>query len=294
MGSKASAPAAPDPTQLTQAMATAADQTAGFNKSLNANNTSNPLGNLQYINSGTATNPQWSSQQNLNPALSAQLAGGVNQGVGNMQTSLNPQTMGNPAIQQDVNSQFGAQMGLLQPTFGIQQQNLTQQLANQGLQPGSAAYNNAENLLNQQQNNAYTQVANNAEQTGIGLQNQLFGQGLQAGQFGNTANLQQQGLNINAQQTPLNEYLALNSGAQMSQPQAQTPNVLGANQLQQQNLLNAYNAQVGGQNSMTSGLFGLGSTGLMAYLMGGGGGAAAGGSGIAAGASDLLPLAAMA
>jgi len=198
-------------------------------------------------------------QQIGNGQLGAGITGGSYQG--GLIGGVNPVSMGDSSVQNAEQNIFNQQAGLLQPTFGIQQQQLQAQLANQGLTPGSAAYNNAENLQAQQQNNAYVQAAGAATQQGIGLQSNLFGQNLQNAQLGNSA-LAQEG----------NSALALNSGANPSLPQFQgytAPNVLGTAQLGYNSALNQYNAQTGNYNSMLGGLFGLGNAGLTSYLSSG-------------------------
>ena len=271
------APPTFNPTQVNAQQANNNFATANYNKALNNNNVSTPWGNMTYKQTGTDPTtgaPIWSTSVGLNQnsqnALTAQQgnAASVNQNAGaglvnqinqNSQQGLS-QSMGDPAIQNAVNSQFNAQMGLLQPTYGIQSEQLDTQLANQGLQPGTDAYNNAKNLLAQQQNNSYAQVANNAEQTGLAQQNQMFGQ------------------QVTAQNNPLNQYLALNSGTQVQNPTFPTQNtasaagtnVLGGYQLAYGAGLNGSNYATGQQNSMLSGLIGLGQVGASLYGNSGG------------------------
>jgi hypothetical protein len=245
--------------------------TALFNAGLNRANTTTPWGTQSYstsidpntglpvVNQNVSLNPTLTgAQQTAQQSAAASLGRGAGSNVGQITGNVS-QSMGDPAIQQAIQSQYNAQTGLLQPTFGMQSSMLDTQLANQGLQPGTDAYNNAKNLLAQQQNNAYTQIANNATQQGIGYQNQLFGQQLQNANLGNQAANQ-----------PLNQLLALNSGSQinapnMAQSNAVPTDVLGAANLGYQGNVNAYNAQTGNQNAMMSGLFGLGGAGLNAY-----------------------------
>ena len=266
------APPTFDPTQVNSQQANSNFATANYNKALNNNNVTTPWGSMTYTQTGTDPNtgaPIWSTNIGLNnneqSALTAQQgnAANVNQNAGsslvnqinqNAQTGLS-QSMGDPAIQNAINSQYQAQMGLLQPTFGIQSEQLDTQLANEGLQPGTDAYNNAKNLLAQQQNNAYSQVANNAEQTGLAQQNQMFGQ------------------QVTAQNNPLNQYLALNSGTQVQNPTFPTQNtssaagtnVLGGYQLAYGAGLNGSNYATGQQNSLLNGLVGLGQVGASLY-----------------------------
>jgi len=272
--SSSNAPPTFNPLAVNGQQANANFATANYNKALNNNNVTTPWGSMTYQQTGTDPTtgaPIWSTNIGLNnnqqTALTAQQgnAANVNQNAGsglvnqinqNANTPLS-QSMGDPAIQNAINSQFKAQTGLLQPTFGIQSEQLDTQLANQGLQPGTDAYNNAKNLLAQQQNNAYTQIANNAQQTGLAQQNQMFGQ------------------NVTAQNNPLNQYLALNSGTQVQNPSfptqntsaAPATNVLGGYGLAYGAGLNGSNYATGAQNSMLNGLVGLGQVGSSLYGM---------------------------
>jgi hypothetical protein len=112
------------------------------------------------------------------------------------------------AIQQAENAAYNTQMQYLAPQEAQQSQQLQGQLVNQGLQPGTEAYNNAWNLMQQGQTFANQSAQNAAVAAGQQEQNTLFGQGLSAanlqnaanqqgfgqgqalGQFGNAANLQ--------------------------------------------------------------------------------------------------------
>jgi hypothetical protein len=135
--------------------------------------------------------------------------------------------------------------------------------------------------------NAYNQALNNA-QFHNSAQAQGFGQAFQnaglnnavSGQMFNqalaNANLQNQGRNqyINEQnylrQQPLNELNALRSGSQVTAPQFSgvpqaavgNTDVTGLYNNQYQGQVANYNAQVGRNNAITGGLFGLGAAGL--------------------------------
>jgi hypothetical protein len=158
----------------------------------------------------------------------------------------------------------------LQP---IQQQQQTQtrdQLVNQGLQPGSEAYNNAEQVLNNSQNQQ-TQAAENAAVTaGQTEQNTLFGQGLAGANLLNSADLQQLGQLITEQQNPFQNYAELQGVSQPQRPNfsnvpgstVNPTDISGDIYNSYQGQLNTYAAQMGAQNSMTAGLFGLGGAAL--------------------------------
>lgn len=275
MNTGGSGPPIFDPTQINQQQAYNNYATANYNKALNNNNVSTPWGSMTYQQTGTDPKtgaPIWSTNiglnKNLQNTLNSQQGNNanVNQNAGGSlasQINQNAQTglgvsMGDPAIQNAIDSQYKAQTGLLQPTFGIQKEQLDTQLANQGLQPGSDAYNNAKTLQAQTQDNAYSQIANNAVQGGLAQQNQMFGQ------------------QVTAQNNPLNQYLALQNGTQVQNPTFPTQNtssaagtnVLGGYQLGYQGGLNGYNAATGNKNSLLGGLVGLGQVGASLYGMG--------------------------
>ena len=111
-------------------------------------------------------------------------------------------------------------MSRLDPSIARNRVSTETQLINQGLRPGGEAYNNAINLLGQQENDQRTQ----AVLQGIGLDTaanaQGFGQALQAGQYGNQAVAQNFGLGqaANASQ---NAAIGQNQQAALAQYQAQ-------------------------------------------------------------------------
>lgn len=148
--------------------------------------------------------------------------------------------------------------------FDQQDQALQQQLANQGLSPGSEAYNRAYQPLNQ----ARVDASNQADLASHQLENQYFNQGQAAAGMGNQANAQQLQQQAFLQSNPLNQLNALRSGSQVQAPSfqtygqgnAQAAPLFNATQAQGQWDQNMYNSQTGSSNNMLSGLFGLGSS----------------------------------
>lgn len=137
---------------------------------------------------------------------------------------------------------YGAFTSRLDPQWQQAQQQQETQLRNQGLVPGGEAYTNAMRVFNQAKNDAYQQANLGAIQT--------MPQTYQ--------------LATNIRDLPLNELNAARTGAQIEGPQfTGPPNYLGAAGMQGQYAQGLYNANVAQQNAMTSGLFGLGSAGLM-------------------------------
>lgn len=107
-------------------------------------------------------------------------------GAGPVQSQIN--TSGVPALNTDYAGQikqaqdaaYNAQSQYLDPQFAQQQQQLTSQLAAQGITQGSDAYNNAIKNFGATKNQAYQGASDAAVSAGNQLQNQLFGQNLSA------------------------------------------------------------------------------------------------------------------
>ena len=151
-----------------------------------------------------------------------------------------------------------------------QEESLKAQLANQGITPGSDAYNRAMQPLEQSRVDA----TNQAFLTGTQYENQLFNQGLAGNQFGNQARAQ--GIQEEAYQRslPLNELNALRSGAQVQAPQFTQYNNAGSVQaapifqgaVAQGNAnQQAYANQVGAYNNQQQGYAQLGTAALMYF-----------------------------
>jgi hypothetical protein len=222
----------------------------------------------------------YTSQNNQNDFANQLAAGNFNasqqqQGFNNQLADAN---LGMSQDSADYTRQLqDAQLGTQQ-----QQQNFSQQsaLADQLRQSGLDANQVSQQLY---QNNAANIAANNttAQQSFQDQMAQITAQ--------NAAIAQQQGLDVNSAEfqnqartqaiaemlqqrsQPLNELNALRMGMQVQMPtgngQAQTPNiantdVMGAYNAQYQSEMNAYNAKVGSQNALTSGLASLGGAAL--------------------------------
>jgi len=112
-------------------------------------------------------------------------------------------------------------MARLQPQIEQRSKAIAQNLANQGITPGSEAYNNAMREQQQGENDMYSQAA----LQGIGLdtaaQQNYYNQQLQSGQFGNTAIQQDIAKQLGLYNQPLNQISALMSGSQIQAPQFQ-------------------------------------------------------------------------
>jgi hypothetical protein len=148
------------------------------------------------------------------------------------------------------------------------------QLINQGLRPGTEAYDNAIQLLGQQENDARTQAALQGINVDMGANLQGYNQALTGAQFGNTAQQQALAEAIQQRQMPLNEITALMSGSQIQNPQfgaysgstVQAAPIFAGTQAQGQFEQNLYNQQVAAQNANTAGLYSLAGAGGAAAI----------------------------
>ena len=294
MGGTPSAPTPVDPYVQANAQQGYDKSTGLFNFALNNPNTQTPYGNQTFTYKGTDVNgnPTYNQSLEFSPTQQAlynqstanqtkqgQVAATALQGVNNQfntQYDLNKAVGGMTASQanlnKDYNNQYDAlykqQTAYLDPQYQNQKNQLDASLANQGILPGSQAYQNAQDEQARNQTFGYQQAANQAqagagsEQTrlaNLGLQNQTQAAQLYTQQY----------------QSPLNFYNALETGTQASLPQFSAtstnnqaaPNIMGAYANNYQGQLNNYNTQVGSNNSALGSFGSLGgSIGVAAIL----------------------------
>ena len=209
---------------------------------LNRTNQSGPFGSLNYSQSGK--NADGTPQYTATSALSPQLQGLYGQ-IGQKNPSLDPSNLQH-AFDQQQQSAYNGQMSYLQPQFNQQTQTLGDKLSQQGItqQSNPAAYNNAMQLNSNQQNFAQQQAYNGSYANGLAGANQQFNQG------------------VTASNLPVSQLSALyGMSNQNGQSNSNTLSSLASQQ---------YSANNASSNNMMSGLFGLGSTALSAYLSKGG------------------------
>jgi hypothetical protein len=250
--------------------------------------------NLSNIAGVQQQNAGWQSQF-------ASAAGGLAPQYAALAGQLSPNAA-RDAQQQGQNAAYAAQTQYLDPQFSQQKESLDAQLANQGLTPGSQAYNNAMLNYNNQKQQAYSNAQNQSILTGsqIGTQNlnnQINGINTKAGLIGNQAGLfglgsqilgganaslgaaagtYGQNAGLYGQQVGIGQlpYSNLNTIAGMipgysgtGQSSAAPADIAGLYNNQYQSQLAGSNASQSSSNSMMSGLFGLGSSALMGYMM---------------------------
>ena len=189
-----------------------------------------------------------------------------------VQTSLDLSNVAKMPVNAGMTGQQ-AIMQRLEPSLAKQRTSTETNLINQGLRPGSEAYNNAINLLGEQETDARTQAVLQGINLDTTANTQGYNQALQSGQFANTAQQQALAQAISQRQMPLNEINALTSSSQIENPQFQpytganvaaTPVFAGA-QAQGAFEQNKYNQQVAQDNAATAGMYSLGGSAVTKY-----------------------------
>jgi hypothetical protein len=286
MKSSPSPPPAPDYAGAAKEQGAANIESARATAKLSNPNTYTPYGTQLVSYEGDIP----TIRQTLNPtaqkALEAQqnvqlsLANLGQQGATTASNVLDkPFNFGGPAVQTSLDTSGIAKMPVnagmtgqeaimsrLNPSLARQRVSTETNLINQGLRPGTEAYNNAINLLGQQENDARTQAVTQGLNLDIGANAQGFNQAVQSGQFGNTAQQQALAEAIQQRQMPLNEITALMSGSQIQNPQfgayqgatVAPPPIFQASTAKGMFDANAYNQQVASANANTAGLYSLG------------------------------------
>lgn len=267
-----SAPPAPDYTGAAEATAAGNADSARIAAKANRVSQYTPYGNLIYENNVNGDPDQWKSTVQLSPEqqqlldqqnkVSLGLADLSNSGLDYVKNMLSKpfDTSALPAEQ--VNAGQTAQdaiMSRLNPQFEQSENALRTRLANQGIAPGSEAWNNEMRSFNAGKNDAYSQAAL---------------QGINVGQQARQQALQEQAYLRNE---PLNTLNAVRTGSQVTNPtfssvpqQATTagPDYLGAANSTYNANLGSYNAQQAGSNALMSGLFSLGGGALSSPWLG--------------------------
>lgn len=191
-------PGGPD-TQWTQTTQLSPSQQAIYNQQVQAEQgalgTANTqMGRIQGALGQSVTPGQLQGvPQGTGPYSYGQNLGYFNPGQA-VQGQIGPQNY-NQSINQAIQAQFGSGYSLLAPQLAQQTEQTQAQLAAQGLNPNDAAYQNAWQLMGNQQGQELAQLAGGAVQAGAGLQSQLFGEQLGQGQFANQAAAQMYGQN---------------------------------------------------------------------------------------------------
>lgn len=223
-----------------------------------------PYGNLKYSQTGTSAqgNPTYTANIDLTPAgqqildqqnkLSTGLFNAQDQALGQV-NGQGPMDLN--SVQSVADKAYGNYTSRLDPQWNHAAEMKDTELRNQGLTPGTEAYDNAMRDFNYAKNDAYTQ----ANTAAINTMPQTYQ--LAAAQYSQ----------------PLNQLNALRTGSQVTNPTfTQTPqqqavpgaNLLGAAQSQGAYNAGLYNSQVDTANSFNGGLMKIGGALGSAWLGG--------------------------
>lgn len=223
---------------------------------------------IPQFTSNISLTPQGQQLLDINQGINVGLGNIAQKGLGYVQGTLDRPFDWGAVAKAPVNAGTTGQqaiMSRLQPQIDIQNAQFETQMRNQGVVPGSEAYNNARRVLAQQQNDQLTQAA----LYGINLDTSARQQQIQEQEF--------------ARAEPLNMLNAVRSSAPINLPQFQSagnaqitpPNILGATEAQGNAAIQSYNAQQAQQAGLMNGLFSLGSSAILGgfnpFSLGGGG-----------------------
>lgn len=258
---KSRAPAPPDPKKTSAAQTGTNIGTAIANNSMGLVNQVTPDGSLTYDQTGSYSYvdpytgqsydlPQYTATTQLSEA--GQAIQDQNQGA-----QLNLASLANDrsdflrdylptteaATDQIDSKLYELGSKRLDPRFAQEEEALRTRLANQGIAPGSEAYNRELSQMGQTKNDAYNQLL-------------LAGRGQAASEVN----------------MPINQITALLSGSQVSNPNvalyqpqgAATTDVAGLINQNYNQKYNNYQSDVSQKNSLLGGLFGLGSSAILA------------------------------
>jgi hypothetical protein len=214
-----------------------------------------PTGNAPQYTETVGLAPAQQTLLNQQNAQNISLGGGAQSNLVNQinQNSATGAPNFGDSRQQAQDALYKNQTQYLDPRFKEQGTLLSSQLANQGVVPGTEAYDNAMRDFNNSKQQAYQ----GAMDTAIGGASTQQGQNIQ-----NYAALQNQ---------PINQLSALRGQGQVQTPNFQQPGMTNAQGAdigsafaqQYGGNLAGYNANVAAQNANTQGLYGLGASALM-------------------------------
>jgi hypothetical protein len=233
-GKGASAPAVPDFNAAANQQAQASQQAVNQQTTANRANQTNAFGAGSQWTQGP--NGQWTQQSSFGGPLGGAVGGLEQEAASNVGKSMS----GDQARDQAIQAAYGQASSRLDPQWNQKEEQTKTQLANQGLDPSSEAYQNAMGDLNRQRNDAYTSAMNSA-----------IGQGTQAGAtlFGE---------NQASQMMPYQQLMAMSGLSGQAQTpmagQAQTPQTLAAQLAAYQGALQNYGIQQQGKNSGMAGM----------------------------------------
>ena len=171
----------------------------------------------QYGLAGAVNPNAYGQASGIDASRYGMAQGGVN--APNLASSLDLSNVANMPINAGMSAQE-AIMSRLQPSLQKNRVSTETQLINQGLRPGTEAYDNAIQLLGQQENDARQQAVLQGIGLDLSANQQGYGQALQSAGFGNQAQLSGFGANLQNQQAA-NQAIAQNYGQGVNAQQMQ-------------------------------------------------------------------------
>lgn len=291
LGGKARAPAVPDPNVVSQAQTQSNTQTAAYQNALDHGNVSTPFGNQTFTgrtdpktgatiyDQNISVSPevqQLIDQQSRNDTAlgktSSKMLGTIDQTYSQpLDTSNLPKLLGADDLQGQrkavSDALYQRQAAYLDPQFEQRQKAQDAKLANQGITLGSEAYKNAQDDESRAREFAYGQARDSSIAGGLNETTQLAN-------LSSSQRAQMLSEALTKRNQPINEYSALQSNSQVNVPQFQNPN---SAQVQPTDtagniwnnfngLMGIYNSKTGSNNSLLSGLMGLGGQLGSAYI----------------------------
>lgn len=239
-GGGGSAPSAPDPYESADAQLNANVIAGLITNGMGRTDVNNPY--YSVINKSLGDG-RWQQNIMLSPEQQAlldqqnSLSYNMNAQAGDTLNNL-----GTGKYQDAVYNQYASR---LDPQWQTTQSNLQNQLANQGISQGSAAWNTAMDQMGRSKNDAYSQAQNQSVLTGLQARNQLVNEAMALSGRG-------------APQTA--------TAPQSSSPNIQAPDIQGAMQNQYNAQMQQWQQQQNSSNNTMNGLFSLGSAALGGWL----------------------------
>lgn len=254
-----SAPKAPDPAATAAAQGAWNSFTAQQQQQMNMVNQNTPWGNLNYNQTGSTTItdpngkqvqvPTWTATTELSPEQQAifdqsQQAQSNLAGLAADQSASIRDLLSNPFEfdnQDAANWAYDLGSERLDPRFERETDALRTQLINQGIRPGSAAWDAEMGRLGESKNDAYNQLM-------LQGRSQAFNEAL------------------TTRNQPLNEVIGLFTGSQVQQPQFQSTPQTGVGGVDYTGLVNQqYQQEMQNYQAGMGGLFGLGAAAIKAF-----------------------------
>lgn len=236
---KFNAPPPPDYMGLANQQADSSRQAVDAQTRANRIDQTNPYGSLTYGPDGSQHFSFTGPMGDMNASLQQQAA----QTMGKpLDFSGLPQVgTGEEARKQAIDSAYGEATSRLDPAFAKREDALRAQLVNQGLQPGSEAYNQEMAQLGRDRNDAYGGAMSNAISQGTAAGSALFGQNMAGRQQALQEMLRQRGQAMGELQgmqgfQGMQGYNAAGL--------AQGPNLLGAAGMQDASAMSRWQAQM--------------------------------------------------